>query len=71
MQIDVHVWRHTLTLTVNGNGQGLDGSNPSRGIGLRSMRERATRLRGQLHITSQNGAGTRVTLTVPLSRRNA
>jgi signal transduction histidine kinase len=70
VQIDLHVRRHALDLTVSDNGKGLDGASPSHGLGLRSMRERAKRLRGRIDITSADGAGTRVSLTVPLTRRH-
>jgi signal transduction histidine kinase len=41
-------------------------STPSRGVGLRSMRERAEILSGSLLVDSRPGAGTRVELRVPL-----
>lgn len=41
-------------------------SGQSRGIGLVGMRERANMLGARLEIASERGAGTRVTLTVPI-----
>ncbi|MGH9162757.1 MAG: ATP-binding protein [Vicinamibacteraceae bacterium] len=70
VQVNLHVRRHTLDLTVADNGNGLTGADPSRGLGLRSMPERAKRLRGHIDITSPDGVGTRVSLTVPLTRRH-
>ncbi|MGH9162755.1 MAG: two-component regulator propeller domain-containing protein [Vicinamibacteraceae bacterium] len=69
VHIDFHVRRHRMALTVADNGRGLDGAGSSYGLGLRSMRERARRLGGELTITSENGAGTRVSLNAPLIRR--
>jgi ligand-binding sensor domain-containing protein/signal transduction histidine kinase len=71
VRIEFQIRRHTLMLAVSDNGKGLNGAEPSRGLGLRSMRERAKRLGGRLDVASQNGAGTRVGLTVPLTRRTA
>ena len=41
-------------------------ASPSWGVGLRSMRERATMLGGSLRVSSKPGEGTRVEVTVPL-----
>ena len=70
-----------LTLTVTDNGRGFpveetlrrvrspqaSGDADTRsGLGLRGMRERAGLIKAQLSIESVPGAGTTVTLTVPL-----
>lgn len=59
-------------LEVSDDGVGFDTSAPTepdhdrrRGYGLRSMVERAELVGGRLHIRSQPGAGTTVTVTVP------
>ena len=55
-----------LVLSVADNGVGFDTSRESHGQGLASMRRRAERLNGTLEIQSSPGAGTTVTLRVPL-----
>jgi nitrate/nitrite-specific signal transduction histidine kinase len=42
-------------------------SSPDRHVGLKSMRERARVIQGQLEIRSRRGRGTRVTLRVALN----
>jgi PAS domain S-box-containing protein len=58
-----------LVLTVNDNGSGMaSGARAGTGIGLVSMRERATALGGQLKIAGVPGAGTTIEVTLPLGR---
>jgi len=55
--------------TVTDDGDGFDpeaASDDGRGIGLRSMRERAEMVGGELHLTSHPGDGTRIEIRVPL-----
>jgi signal transduction histidine kinase len=55
-----------LTLEVADNGTGFDPTGDFPGhLGLRSMRERAEKAGGRLKISSESGAGTRVTATFP------
>jgi len=56
-----------LTLTVADDGDGLpaDGPGPG-GVGLLSMRERASSLGGRFEIRSEPGGGTIISVTVPL-----
>jgi PAS domain S-box-containing protein len=58
-----------LRLTVKDEGVGLkeERSGPRTSIGLIGMKERALLVNGTLNIQSQAGAGTEVTVTVPLS----
>ena len=57
----------TVTLTVADDGTGFDpGGNFPGHLGLRSMRERMTRLGGDLSITSAPGKGTTVQATLPI-----
>jgi signal transduction histidine kinase len=60
---------HDLTITIRDDGVGFDatGSFPGH-LGLRSMRERATRLGGTFDIQSEPTRGTTLTATVPLDR---
>ena len=59
-----------LRVVVADNGQGFTPGNQRNGkarpLGLTSMRERAEALGGAFHVTSQPGAGTQVTATIPL-----
>jgi signal transduction histidine kinase len=62
-----------LTIEIEDDGAGFDPasmSNPrrdGRGLGLLGMRERLALLGGRLEIDAAPGAGTRVTITVPLT----
>jgi NarL family two-component system sensor histidine kinase LiaS len=53
------------TLSISDDGRGFDPQNRGGGLGLRSMRERAEMLSGQLTVSSRPGRGTRVTVTCP------
>jgi signal transduction histidine kinase len=55
-----------LVLQLIDNGLGFDPSSVEEGNGLASMRRRADKLRGTFETDSQPGAGTTITLTVPL-----
>ena len=55
-----------VVLKVTDSGSGFDASAPAAGLGLASMRERASSAGGELEIRSARGAGTTVTLTVPV-----
>lgn len=61
-----------LTVVVADDGQGFVGENDGDGrrrpLGLTSMRERVEGLGGRLEVSSQPGAGTRVTATIPVGR---
>jgi ligand-binding sensor domain-containing protein/two-component sensor histidine kinase len=61
--------RSALVLTIADDGVGVDPLACGNGLGLRSMRERAGRLRADLHVSSAPGHGTLLCLTVPLSGR--
>jgi signal transduction histidine kinase len=54
-----------LMVVVEDDGRGLP-SDPSRGVGLASMRERATEIGGELTIADRDGGGTRVEARLPL-----
>jgi PAS domain S-box-containing protein len=63
-----------LVGAVEDDGGGFDPeiagrAGPSRGVGLRSMRERAEMLGGSLRVDSAAGFGTKVELKVPIGRR--
>jgi signal transduction histidine kinase len=55
-----------LVLEVADDGAGFDATDPFPGhFGLRSMRERATKAGGELHVSAARGRGTRITARVP------
>ncbi len=71
-EIDVQVGGGQLTMVVRDDGKGFDPDSANNGYGgngLASMRERAAVLGGRLDLASGAGAGTTVTLRVPLGRR--
>ncbi|MBC7808487.1 MAG: sensor histidine kinase [Akkermansiaceae bacterium] len=55
-----------LLLTVRDDGEGFDTATASAGIGMTSMRERATGLGGSLDVESTPGQGTTVSVRLPL-----
>nr|MDQ2959831.1 sensor histidine kinase [Candidatus Dormibacteraeota bacterium] len=73
VEIEMQAVGDELRLTVRDNGDGFDvdnvlpGENPS--FGLVGMRERATLIGARFDITSDRGAGTVVSLRVPLERQ--
>lgn len=61
-----------LTITVEDDGVGVDGARrgaraPGGGVGLGSMRERASELGGDLEVGRRAGGGTRVVARLPLA----
>jgi len=63
-------WRASrLTLRIKDNGSGIPQALPSKnkGMGLRSMRERAAQIGAKLAIQAGLGGGTRILVTVPIS----
>jgi len=69
--IHLHVHEGCIELEVEDNGQGFDVTvlEQRRGLGLRSMRERADRLGGRLAIDSAPGKGTVVRVSIDGGRR--
>jgi PAS domain S-box-containing protein len=72
--ITLEVANGDLRGVVEDDGEGFDPegvgkATPSWGVGLRSMRERAEMLGGELRVDSRPGAGTKVEVKVPLDGR--
>ena len=63
---------HLLHLTIEDKGPGFNVSaiREKKGLGLVNMQERAHALGAQLHIRSQPGQGTTITLGVPIPENN-
>jgi signal transduction histidine kinase len=57
-----------ITVRVRDEGHGFDAGDPTRGYGLVGMRERVESLGGALAIESAPGAGTTVTVRLPVVR---
>jgi signal transduction histidine kinase len=66
--LECHNESIVLIIEDNGKGFDLDGSRDSKGIGLLSMRERASLVGGTLEIESSEGQGTSIFVRVPLIR---
>jgi two-component system NarL family sensor kinase len=67
-QIEMKCDKRYLSLTIKDNGKGIpasEASNGKTGVGLASMRERATLLGGTFGIQS-DGSGTTVNVSVPV-----
>jgi two-component system NarL family sensor kinase len=58
----------TLQLSITDNGVGLPGGSERRGMGLTSMSVRAEELGGNCTVTSRDGGGTVVAVTLPVGR---
>jgi signal transduction histidine kinase len=56
-----------LILDVADDGQGFDTGLDGRGFGLKSMRERAEELGGELTVESELGKGTKIAVSIPVS----
>lgn len=64
--IDIADYADTAVLYIRDNGIGFDTRQPSRGVGLANMRNRAQALQGTILIDSAPGEGCRLELTFPL-----
>ncbi len=60
-----------LSLRIRDNGRGIDPGRIGSGVGLLSMRERATSLGARLHIRAAQGGGTEIELDMPLHEHAA
>jgi signal transduction histidine kinase len=58
-----------VVIEAQDNGKGIDPAQPGKGIGLRTIRDRVTLLQGTLEIDSAPGAGTMITVTLPVLRK--
>lgn len=76
VRLAIQKFRDTVLFEVEDNGQGfevaqvLNRAHRHKGLGLAALEERAKMLGGSLLIQSQGGAGTRITLTIPVVPKN-
>jgi two-component system NarL family sensor kinase len=69
IEITIRVKQGELIFQVRDDGSGFDAAADSGtriGLGMRTMRERAAAIGGQLEVTSSAGAGTTLRVRVPL-----
>ena len=58
-----------VDMVIEDNGRGFDNTVTRPGLGLLGMRERVEALQGNLQIDTRPGAGVRITITLPLTRK--
>ncbi len=66
VSIDLEFRDQVVRLTIKDQGIGLNAHQPERGIGIVAMKERALLVNGKFSIQSQTGAGTEVSVEVPV-----
>ncbi|MGH8203688.1 MAG: sensor histidine kinase, partial [Steroidobacteraceae bacterium] len=64
--ISVDAGGSSLVVEISDDGQGISGP-PKEGVGLRSMKDRATRVGGALEVSNRPGGGTVVRAQLPLT----
>ena len=69
VEIELHIERSWLVLTVRDDGGGFDVESSTEGNGLVSMRRRAVSLGGELQLNSIEGESTEIILRVPRRTR--
>jgi signal transduction histidine kinase len=70
LHVTLEFLEHGVRLTVSDDGCGFDVNAPApaartSGFGLKGIRERAAAMSAELQITSQQSAGTAVTIAIP------
>jgi signal transduction histidine kinase len=62
----VRLFDNRIEVSIRDNGSGFDPSRPSQGCGLSNLRSRLEILGGRCELNSSPGAGTTVSLLLPL-----
>ncbi|GAA4430610.1 hypothetical protein GCM10023091_00080 [Ravibacter arvi] len=65
--LDLQFTNQKLSLSYKDNGKGFDTSSPTQGNGLLNIRNRATLLKSELHVSSEVDKGTFLQISLPLS----
>ncbi|PWF54976.1 sensor histidine kinase, partial [Massilia glaciei] len=68
VKIALHRCSERLTMKVQDNGVGMPGNRASHGCGLLGIKDRVRAIGGEFAIDSEPGAGTLLSLTIPLGR---
>lgn len=63
--ISINYQEAGLFITINDNGLGFDTSGRQSGLGLQNIKSRAAVIGGEAIISSANGNGTKITITIP------
>lgn len=69
VQIQLHTTQDQIYLTVVDNGKGFDLNQNRAGFGLQGMEERIAAVKGRFQIETKPGAGCRLTVEIPLSKK--
>jgi PAS domain S-box-containing protein len=69
VKLEINQLAESICLSISDNGRGFDSveSAQSGGVGLSSMRERASRWNGSLNIITAIGAGCNLVVTIPMA----
>lgn len=72
-QVDIEIiyTNNDVTSSIHDNGSGFDPASVKKGFGIQSMNERAERLGGTLLIESKRGAGTTISINLPINGSSA
>ncbi len=68
MDLNLTAEEGELRVWIHDNGRGFDMASPPQGLGLSSLRNRATEMHARLTIDSAPGRGTDIELCVPLGK---
>lgn len=65
-QVQIETVEHALVILVSDDGPGFDRDNRGNGLGLIGLRERVAGLKGRLQIDTKPGAGTALSMRLPI-----
>jgi NarL family two-component system sensor histidine kinase LiaS len=65
-EVSLDYGEQAIRLEISDNGRGFEANQKPNGIGLRSIRERAESIGGQVSIESTPGNGTHIRVTIPI-----
>jgi signal transduction histidine kinase len=66
VDIEIKSQSNRFVLTVCDNGVGFEARNVEEGLGLKNLRDRAAKIGAKLDLSSCEGQGTKITLSVPI-----
>lgn len=64
-RLTIRAERDGVAITIADEGKGFDMRQPTRGLGLVGLKDRVAGLKGRLELSSETGAGTRISMWVP------